>query len=79
MPWPPNGNSSNCGRTSDPRGVLDRAGDALENHDYGVCVHGGGVGTRSASLIALGADGGGYRYADGPSRRTAFETVEAEI
>jgi hypothetical protein len=56
---------------------LDRAGDALGNHDYGVCVHAGGFGTRSSSLIALGADGGGtYRYADGPPCGTPYERIE---
>jgi uncharacterized protein with NRDE domain len=56
---------------------LDRAGEALGNHDYGVCVHAGGFGTRSSSLIALGADGGGtYRYADGPPCGTPYERIE---
>jgi uncharacterized protein with NRDE domain len=59
---------------------LDRAGAALGDHDYGVCVHGDGFGTRSASLIALDADGRGtYRYADGPPCRTPYRALEAEI
>lgn len=58
---------------------LDRAGAALGDHDYGVCVHGDGFGTQSSSLIALGADGGAtYRYADGPPCRAEYEAVDAE-
>jgi len=56
---------------------LDRAGRALGDHDYGVCVHGDGFGTRSSSLIALGADGRGtYRYADGPPCRAPYRTID---
>jgi uncharacterized protein with NRDE domain len=59
---------------------LDRAGRALGDHEYGVCVHADGFGTRSSSLIALGRDGDTtYRYADGPPCRTPYEAVEAEI
>ncbi|MFB6228952.1 MAG: NRDE family protein [Halobacteriales archaeon] len=66
------------GEVADP--WLDRAGEALGDHDYGVCVHADGFGTRSSSLIALDADGRGtYRYADGPPCRTPYGTVEADI
>ena len=61
---------------------LDRAAGALGDHAYGVCVHGEGFGTRSASLLALEAtaDGavGRYWFADGPPCRTAFERVEPD-
>lgn len=53
-----------------------RAAGVLGDHDYGVCVHGDGYGTRSSSLIRLGADGSvEYRYADGPPCTTPFEPV----
>ena len=59
---------------------LDRGGEALGDHDYGVCVHADGFGTRSSSLIALDANGRGiYRYAHGPPCRTPYTTVEADI
>lgn len=55
---------------------LDRAAGVLGDHDYGVCVHGDGYGTRSSSLIRLGGDGSvEYRYADGPPCTTPFEPV----
>lgn len=57
---------------------LDRAGQLLGNHEYGVCVHGDGFGTRSSSLIALAADGHAtYRFADGSPCRAEYESVEA--
>jgi len=59
---------------------LDRAGAALGDHEYGVCVHGDGFGTRSASLIRLeyGSEElvGHYWFADGPPCRTEFERVD---
>ena len=61
---------------------LNRAGEALGDHEYGVCVHGDGFGTRSSSLIRLeGASDGivdHYRFADGPPCRTAFEPVDPD-
>ncbi|AEH37901.1 NRDE family protein [Halopiger xanaduensis] len=57
---------------------LERAGSVLGDHDYGVCIHGDGFGTRSSSLIAL-RDGGSesqYAFADGPPCQTAYETVD---
>ncbi|MFO7833265.1 MAG: NRDE family protein, partial [Halohasta sp.] len=61
---------------------LDRAAAALGDHEYGVCVHGDGFGTRSASLISLesgsGHAVGRYWFADGPPCRTDFERVDAE-
>ncbi|WP_049925031.1 NRDE family protein [Halopiger goleimassiliensis] len=53
---------------------LERAGDVLGDHEYGVCIHGDGFGTRSSSLLALG-ETATYRYADGPPCRTTYEPV----
>lgn len=53
---------------------LDRAGGALGDHEYGVCLHGDRFGTRSASLVAVG-DRIDYRYAHGPPCEAAFEPV----
>jgi uncharacterized protein with NRDE domain len=56
---------------------LDRAAGVLGDHEYGVCVHGDGFGTRSSSLIALAEDGRAiYRFADGPPCRSRYEAVE---
>ncbi|KAA9397357.1 hypothetical protein Har1130_07600 [Haloarcula sp. CBA1130] len=57
---------------------IDRAGDTISDHEYGVCVHGNGFGTRSSSLITLGADHE-YQYADGPPCRTPYRPVEGQI
>jgi len=54
---------------------LTRAGEALGDHEYGVCVHGDGFGTRSSSLIAISEGEATYRYADGPPCRTAFKSM----
>ncbi|MFC7071976.1 NRDE family protein [Halovenus rubra] len=58
---------------------LDRASEILGNHEYSVCVHDDGFGTRSASLVKLGADERTYEYADGPPCETAFERVNASV
>jgi len=57
---------------------LDRAGDTVADHEYGVCVHGDGFGTRSSSLIALG-NGGRYQFADGPPCETEYLPVKDQI
>ncbi|MDS0258752.1 NRDE family protein [Haloarcula sp. S1CR25-12] len=57
---------------------LDRAGETIADHDYGVCVHGDGFGTRSSSLIALG-ENARYEFADGPPCRTEYRPVEGQI
>ncbi|MHC3380840.1 NRDE family protein [Haloarcula sp. H-GB5] len=59
-------------------GWIDRAGETISDHEYGVCVHGDGFGTRSSSLITLGSDRE-YRYADGPPCRTPYRPVEGQI
>ena len=54
----------------------DRATEVLKNHDYGFCVHADEYGTRSASLIRMGADGSReYRFADGPPCETKYRTI----
>jgi len=58
---------------------LDRAADVLGDHQYGVCVHGNGFGTRSSSLIRLGVNAVDYRYADGPPCETPFEPVTDRV
>jgi len=55
---------------------LDRAAVVLADHEYGVCVHENGYGTRSSSLIRLDADGETeYRFAPGPPCETAYQWV----
>lgn len=59
---------------------LGRARVALADHEFGVCVHRDGYGTRSSSLIALYADGGSsYAFADGPPCETAYGPVDGQI
>jgi uncharacterized protein with NRDE domain len=56
---------------------LDRAAGALGDHEFGVCIHGDGFGTRSSSLLRIDADGHGrYRFAAGPPCETPYEAVE---
>nr|WP_283102336.1 NRDE family protein [Haloplanus sp. XH21] len=55
---------------------LDRAGDVLADHEYGVCIHEDGYGTRSSSLIRLG-DEPTFRFAPGPPCETAYRTADA--
>ncbi|MEF8782589.1 MAG: NRDE family protein [Haloarculaceae archaeon] len=58
---------------------LDRAVDVISDHEYGVCIHRDGFGTRSSSLVHVAENGVIYEYADGPPCRTAFERVESQI
>ncbi|RQG91729.1 hypothetical protein EA462_06475 [Natrarchaeobius halalkaliphilus] len=55
---------------------LERAGSVLADHEYGVCLHEDGFGTRSSSLIALGGTST-YRFAPGPPCRTSYEGVRS--
>jgi len=57
---------------------LDRAGETIADHDFGVCVHGDGFGTRSSSLVALG-NGGRYEFADGSPCQSDYRPVEGQI
>ena len=56
----------------------DRAAAAIADHEYGVCVHGDGFGTRSSSLIAVGREGISYRFAAGPPCETEYRDVSPE-
>jgi uncharacterized protein with NRDE domain len=58
---------------------LDRATTVLADHDYGVCIHEDGYGTRSSSLLRFGRDGVDYWFASGPPCETAFEPVESQV
>ena len=58
---------------------LARTADALGDHEFGVCVHGDGFGTRSSSLISLGEDRARYEFADGPPCETPFRSVESQL
>ncbi|WP_306058028.1 NRDE family protein [Natronococcus wangiae] len=53
---------------------LERAGTVLGDHEYGVCIHRNGFGTRSSSLIALG-ERTRYAFAPGPPCETDYEPV----
>ena len=57
---------------------LDRTAATISDHEYGVCIHGDGFGTRSSSLIALGK-AQSYRFADGPPCETDYRPVESHI
>lgn len=64
----------------------DRAGTALGDHRYGVCIHGedesgeaAGFGTVSSSLVTIDGDGRReFHFADGPPCETAFERVATD-
>lgn len=58
---------------------LDRAASVISDHEYGVCVHGDGFGTRSSSLIHVGAEEMAYEFADGPPCETDFQPVDASL
>jgi hypothetical protein len=56
----------------------DRAADTVGDHEFGVCVHGDGFGTRSSSLVTVHDDGlVEFAFADGPPCRTDYEPVAA--
>ncbi len=57
---------------------LDRAGDVLGDHEYGVCIHENGFGTRSSSLIAIGEETR-YWFTPGPPCETEYEPVSVDI
>lgn len=59
---------------------IDRAELTLADHEFDLCVHGDGFGTRSSSVVALGADGAErFEYADGPPCEAAYERVTATL
>lgn len=58
---------------------LDRAASVIADHEYGVCIHDDGFGTRSSSLIHMTLEGVSYRFADGPPCHTEHERVDAVL
>lgn len=60
-----------------PAAWRERAQEAVADHEFGVCVHSEGFGTRSSSVLSFGAAGVRYEFADGPPCKTAFERVSA--
>lgn len=56
-------------------GWSERAKAVLGDHEYGRCIHGDGFGTKSASVIRLGAHGGAFEHAEGRPCVTDFESV----
>ena len=59
-----------------PEEWRERAAAVLRDHDYGVCIHGDGYGTRSSSLVQTGSEFA-YWYADGAPCETEYERVDA--
>ncbi|MFB6137713.1 MAG: NRDE family protein [Halobacteriaceae archaeon] len=58
----------------------ERARAALADHDLGLCVHGDGYGTRSATLVTVGADGTvAMAHGEGPPCTAPVRAVEASI
>lgn len=55
-----------------------RAGSILGDHEYGVCIHSDGFGTRSSSLLRLGEERI-FEYADGPPCEAPFRRVDASV
>ena len=55
-----------------------RAGEVLGDHEYGVCIHGDGFGTRSSTLVRLGDDAV-VEFADGRPCETPFRPVDDTI
>lgn len=63
-----------------PDGWHERDANALATHEFGVCVHGDGFGTRSSSLIRIDSNGRKqYEFADGPPCTVSYEPVAERI
>jgi uncharacterized protein with NRDE domain len=58
---------------------LERASGVLGDHEYGVCIHRDGFGTRSSSLLALGPETTRYEFAPGPPCRTGYGEVAIDV
>jgi len=73
------------GTTNPPTAAAwrERAATVLGDHEYGVCIHGDGFGTRSASLIEIERQSaesvGNYWFANGPPCRSRFKRVESRL
>lgn len=57
---------------------LDRASAVISDHEYGVCIHGDGFGTRSSSLIRMD-DEVTWQFADGPPCENDYKNVESRL
>lgn len=57
---------------------LRRAGDCLSDHEYGRCLHGAKIATRSSSLLRVGGMSR-WRFAAGPPCRTPYATVAETV
>lgn len=55
-----------------------RARRVISDHEYGVCVHGDGFGTRSSSVLRLG-EIREYEFADGPPCKTDYRRIDARV
>lgn len=68
--------------TADPVSApewLDAAARRLRDHEYEVCIHRDGFGTRSSSLLWIDDEGRtAYRFADGPPCETEYEPVSVD-
>jgi hypothetical protein len=53
----------------------DRAAATIRDHEYGVCIHRDGFGTRSSSLLSFGEGGVRYQFAPGPPCETEYGDV----
>lgn len=62
-----------------PENWIDRAGTVLGDHEYGVCIHRDGFGTKSAALLSMTGEGITYQYAAGPPCETPFEVVSESV
>jgi uncharacterized protein with NRDE domain len=54
----------------------DRARSIVADHAYGRCIHGEEFGTKSASVVRLGPEGGVFEHAEGPPCETPFTPIE---
>jgi hypothetical protein len=52
---------------------LNRAGSVLADHEYGVCIHRDGFGTRSSTRLSVGSNETVMEYADGPPCSNAYD------
>ena len=59
---------------------MARARAVLGDHEYGLCIHGEGYGTRSSSLVVVDNTGSvTYEFAGGPPCETEFEQIDHDL
>lgn len=58
---------------------LERTGDILGDHEYGVCIHENGFGTQSSSLIWMDSHGFQYEHAEGAPCEHSYEPVDISL